>query len=201
MSGRADIITLAQTLGLASTDAVLLDRYYTEAIQAITDYRVRLEATIIAVTAGEPRYAIQASDASALRIAAAFFGTRELTRTTLVEMEAVDHTWQATEGTPTSYIEEHEDTRGLTIHLWPTPDATSAPAVLAPDPFGLNYPLDRLVVLTSDADDALAPWLDYALACSIVARDLLHPSAHRDPQIAAAAAKLATIVRSLGGAP
>lgn len=202
MSGRADIIALAQTLGLASTDAVLLDKYYDEALIALgAASEVKLEATIIAVTSGVARYQVQAADADAVRIVAAFFDDRELLRSDLVQLEAFDHLWQATFGTPLTYLEEHEEPNLITIRLYPAPNATSPAAVMAPDPFGTDYPDGRLVVLTSDRMAAAPEWLDYPLALGILARDLQHSSAYRDPSMAEAVTKLGELARTLGGQP
>lgn len=203
MSGRADIIGLAQTLGLQTTDPVLLDRYYTESLIALgqaTD--VALEATIIPVTAGVAEYHIPTvvdGDSSAVRVAVALFGTRELTRTNLQALVAVNADWRTTRGTPRMYIEEHED--DLVIRLIPVPIATSVPSVFAPDPFGVDYIPDRLVVLTADQEEIAALWLDYPLALGMLTRELTHQSSYRDPTMAATMAKLGVTLRGLGGAP
>lgn len=201
MSGRADIIALAQTLGLQTTDPVLLDRYYTESLFALAEGTdVALEATIIAVTAGVSTYFMPTSgNSAAVRIVAAFFGRRELTRTNLQAIVAVDPEWRTTQGTPRMYMEEHED--DLTVRLYPVPSATSAGAVLAPDPFGADYPLDRLVVLTADTQEIAAPWLDYPLALGMLGRELAHQSSYRDPQLSATVTKLGQLMRGLGGLP
>jgi len=97
------------------------------------------------------------------------------------------------------FIEEHED--DMTVRLYPTPNFTSVPAVLAPDPFGLDYPLDQLVILLADRQDICPPWLDYPLALGILARELAHSSAHRDASLAQVVAKLGQDARTLGGPP
>lgn len=199
MSGRADILALAQTLGLASLDPVMLDRYYTEALVALGETDVQLDVRLIPVIAGQPRYRVSDTAPDVIHIGAVFFGPRELTEATLASMEGASRFWQTLTGTPRAFVTEHEDHH--VVRLVPTPDASSVPAVLAPDPFGLNYPPDYLVALIGDDDESAAPWLDLPLALSIMARELARSSSHRDPQIVEMATRLGAAARALGGLP
>ena len=200
MSGRADILALASTIGLSTMDAIMLDRYYTEALIALAHTDVQLDARIVPVTAGEPRYAIGAFAPDTVKIAAAFFGTREITESPQISLEAASRAWQTdTAAAPIAFVTEHEDHH--VMRLYPIPNTTSAGAVLAPDPFGLNYPLDQLVVLIGDDDESAAPWLDLPLALSLIARELARASEHRDPQVVEMATRLGTAARALGGLP
>lgn len=196
MSGRADIIALAQTLGLPSTDALLLDRYYTEALIAFgQETEINIEPRFIPVVAGVSEYEVPDTNA----IKAVFYGTRELTRVTLQHLTTYDVLFRTRSGTPREFTERHENHN--VILLYPVPDATSTPAVLAPLPFGDDYPPDYLVIFASDRDETAAPWLDYTLALTILSRELVRQSNHRDDAIAAMATKLASMTRSAGGAP
>jgi hypothetical protein len=195
MSGRADIIALAQTLGLESTDVILLDRYYTESLLALGDTDVMLEATFILVTSGTARYTIPVE---AVRVVAAFFGTREILRTTIAHLEGVSRTWQDDTGTPMAYLEEHEDVS--VIRLYPIPNVSSV--VVGPvDKFGVNYPTNTLLLLTADRSDLAPPWLDIPLAFGLLNRELVHSSSHRDPLVVEAVKRLGQLARTLGGAP
>lgn len=196
MSGKPDIIALAQTLGLETTDAVLLDRYYDEALLSLASNNdVILEATFVPVTSGTARYVMPVSS---VRVAAVFFGPREILRTTIAHLEGVSRSWQDDTGTPFAYLEEHEDEH--IIQLYPTPNVTS-PAAPVIDPFGINYPVNTMVVLTADRDDLCPPWLDIPLAMGILNRELVHASSHRDPLIVEAVKRLGVLSRSLGGMP
>lgn len=196
MSGRADIIALARVLGLTSTDVVLLDAYYTEALIAFgMSTEILLEPRFIPVTDGVALYEV----ADTVHLAAACFGARQLTKVSLNHLTTYDPEYRTREGTPRLWAEEHENHN--IVRLYPVPNATSVAANLFPDPMGADYPDDQLVVFAADRDDTAGPWLDYPLACLILSRDLAHQSAYRDPAMAAAAAKLGEIARSLGGAP
>lgn len=195
---RADVIALAQTLG-TEVDAVLLDRYYDEGLISIGDTDVSVRLTLIPVTNGVARYAIEAAHPATVRIRAAFFGSRELTRTNLIALGAVALTWSTATGTPRNYIEEHED--HLFINLHPAPNATSAAwSPVNGEPFGADYPTDQLIVLTSDAEDP-PMWLDLPLALSILARDLAHASSRTDPAVVQACLALGAACRAIGGLP
>jgi hypothetical protein len=196
VSGRADIIELAQVLGLSSVDPVLLDRYYTEAlIKFGQETEILLEPTFFAVTQGVATYEVFDTNA----VAGVFFGTRELTKTTLEHLTTYDILYRTREGTPRVWCEEHENHN--VIRLYPVPDADSVAANIFPDPMGLNYPADQLVVFASNRDETAAPWLDFVLATSILARNLVIQSSYRDDAIAAAASALGGIARGLGSAP
>lgn len=196
MSGRADIIALARTLGLASTDAVLLDRYYTELLVEFgMATEILLEPRLIPVVASQALYLV----ADTNHISAAFFGTRELTKTTLQHLTTFDPEYRTREGTPRVWAEEHENHN--VVRLYPIPAASSVPAVLAPAPFGANYPPDYLAVFAADSDETAAPWLDFVLALGILARDLTHQSSYRDPVTAEACVTLGQAARTLGGSP
>lgn len=196
MSGRADIIALARTLGLQTTDAVLLDRYYTEAlIEFGQNTDILIEPRFIAVTQGLATYEVVDTNA----VATVAFSLRELTKTTLAHLTTYDPLYRTRQGTPRVWCEEHENHN--VIRLYPVPSATTTPAVLAPDPMGEDYALGYLVVFARDRDETAAPWLDYVLACMILARDLSHQSSYRDPRIAEAAAKIAKVARTLGAMP
>ena len=90
MSGRIDILGLASTLGLSSLDPIMLDRYYTEALIALGQTDVQLDARFIPVTAGEPRDLVSATAPDVVHIGAAFFGTREITESTQAGIKALD---------------------------------------------------------------------------------------------------------------
>lgn len=196
MSGRADIIALARTLGLASTDAVLLDDYYTEALVAFGhDTEILLEPRFIPVVESVATYEVVDTN----RVAATFYGTRQLTATTLQHLTTYDPEYRTREGSPRVWCEEHENHN--VVRLYPIPPANSAAANIFPDPMGVNYPLDQLIAFAADSDETAAPWLDFVLACIILARDLTHQSSYRDPATAAAATKIAEVARTLGSAP
>lgn len=196
MSGRADIIALARTLGLGAVNDVLLSQYYTEALIAFgMDTEILLEPRMLTVTQGVAVYEIPDTN----RIAGAFFGNHELTKTTLEHLETFDPSYRTHQGTPRVWCEEHENFNF--IRLYPVPDTTSVAQNVFPDNFGLQYPDDRLVVFAADSDETAAPWLDYPLACAILARELTHQSSYRAPETAAAAQKLGQLARAAGGPP
>lgn len=196
MSGRADIIALARTLGLASTDPVLLDRFYTETlIEFGQETEILIEPRFFAVTQGVATYLI----ADTADVAACFFGARQLTKTTLAHLTTFDPQYKTRQGVPRVWCEEHENHN--VVRLYPVPNANSTLASLAPDPMGVDYPDDWLVAFAHDRDETAAPWLDFVLATMILSRDLLHQSSYRSPEIAAAASKLGTIARTLGAKP
>ena len=200
MSGRADIIALATSIGLPTMDPVMLDRYYTEALIALGNTDIQLDVRLIPVTAGEPRYTVSDFAPDVVHIGAMFFGLREITEAMQGGLDAVSRTWQAdAAASPRAYVTEHEDHH--VVRLYPTPSASSAPAVLAPDPFGMNYPPDYLVALIGDDDESAAPWLDLPLALTIIARDLARESTYREPAAVEMATRLGIAARALGGLP
>jgi len=193
---KADVITLAQVIAGGVADEVTLGDFYDEAQLALADTEITVETHIIAVTAGEPSYPYPTN---AMRVLTAFFGARELLQSKLNALEVASRTWSGATGTPVTWIETHEPER--TVHLYPAPDTTSAgwfPAV--GEPFGLDYPSDRLILLTAE-EEVAPPWLDLPLALASLVDEFRRESDHRDPMVSAAAVRLAKLIRNMGGAP
>jgi hypothetical protein len=193
---KADVVTLAQLIAGDVADQLLLEGFYDKALLTLTDTEVTVEATIIAVTSGTATYDWPVD---AMRVLSAFFGSRELSLTKLNALEVAGRDWSADTGTPRNYLIDHEQER--TVRLYPTPSVTSAawwPAV--GEPFGLDYPTDRLILLTAQNEDA-PEWLDFPLAFASLVEEFKRESNHRDLNVAAASARLGKLIRSIGGAP
>lgn len=191
---KTDVLDLVDVLGSDLVNPTMADRYYDEAVFALTDVQLTVQVTLIPVTSGTATYAIPGN---AVRVLAAFFGLKELTRTTLGSLDDQSRSWRGTTGQPVSYVEEHEPQRQ--VRLYPTPNVTSS-GVPFPAPFGEDYPTNYLVLVTTDRTDP-APWLDFPLALSILQREFSRESDHRDTVFADLCAKLAQIYRSVGGPP
>lgn len=193
---KADVVELAQVLAGGVADEVTLGDYYDEAALTLTDTEITVETHIIPVTAGEGSYAYPTNT---MRILSAFFGSRQLMRTSFPALEVASRSWSSVTGTPLSWFEVHEPERS--VRLYPAPDTTSAgwwPAI--GEPFGLDYPADRLILLT--AEEEVAPkWLDLPLALAALVDEFRQESDHTDPLVSAVAARLAKLFRALGGAP
>jgi len=180
---KANVLALAQTIGGNFTDAVAIDKFYTEIVNAWAATPGFLtNATLVQVPAAN-RFTFAGS---IIELRAVIWDQTELSKLTLREVESLNPEWRNEKGAPRAYILEGETTK--TVALYPAP-AIPAQAFTGGggEPLGADYPTYSVVLIHTEVRTDVLVYLELPLALLIVEREFIRESDHRDAAFATAA--------------
>lgn len=180
---KGDVLALVQALSVGQADATLADRYYQEVIdQWGPSFRLS-DAALITLSAAAGEFTLP-DDFRTLR--ALIWDETELGHLTLRELESLDPEWRLRKGSPTSWTDEAEPAK--TISLYPSPFTKSDPFTGFPPgpPLGSSYPLYSVVAIGSETRQDVPQYFELPLALLILEREYLRESPHKDLELASA---------------
>jgi hypothetical protein len=179
---KADTLALATLLAGPDVDQTLLDRFYQDVVWEFGQAELLVQPAYIGVTAGTGEFQLPARG---VRLLTVFYEDEELGPLRLTDVAALDPHWRDAQGHPLAYIVDDVTARGF--RLYPIPDMSSKPG-------GEGV----VVVFYTEAPDDVLAWLELPIALTILAREYVRESDHRDPAFAAHCQGMATALLSLG---
>lgn len=188
---KASILGLVRALANTALDESTLDAYFSDVLYELgRSPRPLVEAELFAVASGTAGYSFPANAVTLLH---AFFGSAQLSPSDKASLEAYSSTWRSDSGTPFAYTVDEQT--GRAFRLYPTPSASSA-ALSFPTgtPFGVDFPSNAgCLIFSSARTEDIQPWVGYAIALKVLAKEFAKPTNKQDVDFADACNQLAEV--------
>jgi hypothetical protein len=178
---KADTLALATLLAGPDVDQTLLDRFYRDVVWEFGQAELLVRSTVIPVTAGTGEFQLPERG---VRLLTVFYDDEEIGPLRLTDVASLDAHWRDARGRPLAYIVDDRSARGF--RLYPIPDVASKTGIYEVTAFHTEAPDDVLV------------WLELPIALTVLAREYVRESDHRDPVFAASCQNMATALLGLG---
>ena len=181
MAQKADIQELAEWLGGGLADPITLEGYVDDALEAQARAHLWcIDATTVAVTAGQGTYAKQAQ---MVRVEAVFYDDRHLfNEESKPALDALNSHWRTEVGTPVGYL--LDDAEQDDIVVYPAPAHTTSVDM----PTDMPFPAPGyLMVVHTTAGPDVPEWATLTLALASLVGEFTHDSPHKDTNFAASA--------------
>lgn len=193
---KATVLTLVTNLTLgAASDTTITGNYYDRVVEDLARFPWLTNMSLIPVTAPTAQYVL---DTTQVKIAAMFYDSRQLSKLTLAQVEALNRTWRNEVGEPHSYVVEDEGQK--TFRLYPSPNLDSKPQSFPnTQPFGLDFPAYTIVILHTETRTDLPAWLELPVALETAARAMEAESTYRDVGWAQQAHQMAAMLFNMVG--
>jgi hypothetical protein len=180
---KADTLALATLLAGPDVDATLLEHFYRDVVWEFGQAELLVQTTLIQVAAGTAEFQLPELG---VRLLTVFYEDEELGPLRLTDVAALDPFWRDARGHPLAYIVDDVSARGF--RLYPVPEIST----------NLDTEAGHVVMYYTEAPDDVLVWLELPIALTILAREYVRESDHRDPVFAASCQNMATALMSLG---
>lgn len=190
---KASTLTLTSQLALSQVTEDQLAPFYDEAIFALGTLPWLLEATLLSVTSDQASFTLPATTLTMLQC---WYDNRTLDRMTHAQLLALTPRWQEERGFPIAYTEEHLNLRTFRLYPLPAQPSESMTSILG-GPFGEAFPGSNVAVLGVIQQQDLPSWLELPLALTLLAREYMRESPHRDPDFAHGCQQVASILMDM----
>jgi hypothetical protein len=177
---KADVLALASLIGGEQVDPTLADRFYHDVVAELGQSEILVEMSLLPVTPGTGVFALPAG---AVRLLGVWYDDEEITVIRRNDVASMDPEWRQARGTPLAYFTEDETIR--TFRLYPVPDQASKSFLFLGEPMGTEFPEYCVVVAHTVAPDTVPVYFELPIALTILAREFIRESVHRDPVFAA----------------
>lgn len=196
---RADLTTLAASYAITPFDADAFDRYLEDTLEECARYTIppHVNLALQSVTAGTSEYT---PEARAIKILAAFFGSKQLSLTDIPDLEAYNDDWRNDTDTP--WAISFDEQSGSDYFLYPEPNVTSNAFIplTDADPFGRDYPANNTALLYGDKRDMdIHDYTALSIVLKALSKEFTRPSSHRDKTFSDGCGLLADLIFSLIG--
>lgn len=193
---KSEILQIVYDISANKADPITCDRYYDELIDHLGRQCQELtKIETIPVIKNTSTYSLPSDCIVEFTV---LFDGRQLSKTTIQQLEAFDINWNQKIGKPIAYTKDELTAR--TIRLYPIPDVSTGPYDYTyGEPIGLSFPPYSLTFIFSARNDKVPYHLALALVFQILSWEFARPSKHQSLSFSKACGQLSGILFNLTG--
>lgn len=189
---KAATLTLISDLSFGQTDATHISNIYDDVVTELGQLDVLVRAELIASVIDQATYSLTST---AIKKQAIFFDDEFMDEVSLGTLEAVNIDHRDEKGKPLAVYQEALTEKNF--NLYPIPDRESG-AVGGGD-FGTSFPINAITSIHTNFESDLPVWLELPIAYTVLYREFIRESNHKDAEFAEACGQMATILWSVLG--